>query len=44
MKDSASSIAPEKYLGPMVDAARAAGGIIRGHYLSDSLEVRKKRA
>ncbi len=43
-KDTAGGPAPETYLAAMVDAARAAGGIVRGHYLSESLEVRKKTA
>jgi myo-inositol-1(or 4)-monophosphatase len=43
MKDSAGGAAGS-YLTAMVGAARAAGAIVRGHYLSDSLEVRKKTA
>jgi myo-inositol-1(or 4)-monophosphatase len=43
MKDSAGGAAGS-YLTAMVEAARAAATIVRGHYLSDSLEVRKKTA
>jgi len=44
MKDTAERAAPDSYLDAMVEAARTAGGIVRGHYLSESLEVRKKSA
>jgi len=44
MKDASSNQPPASFLDPMVDAAQAAGAIIRRHYLSDSLEVRKKTA
>jgi len=44
MKETPGGSATEPYLAAMVDAARAAAGIVRGHYLSDSLEVRKKTA
>jgi len=44
MNDTVGGTAPGSYLAAMVDAARAAGGIVRGHYLSESLEVRKKTA
>ncbi|HTO21073.1 MAG TPA: inositol monophosphatase family protein [Spirochaetia bacterium] len=39
-----SHSAPDSYLHVMADAAQAAGAIIRRHYLSESLEVRKKTA
>jgi myo-inositol-1(or 4)-monophosphatase len=39
-----SSPTPASYLAVMMVAARAAGEIIRGHYLSESLEVKKKSA
>jgi myo-inositol-1(or 4)-monophosphatase len=44
MKETPGGNAAEPYLAAMVEAARAAAGIVRGHYLSDSLEVRKKSA
>jgi myo-inositol-1(or 4)-monophosphatase len=44
MKETAADPAAGSYLAAMVDAARAAGGIVRGHYLSESLEVRMKTA
>jgi len=44
MTDGLARLAPEACLEPMMDAARAAGAIVRRHYLSESLEVRKKAA
>ncbi len=44
MTDRSAPPAPGSFLEPMVETARAAGEIIRRHYLSDSLEIRKKTA
>jgi myo-inositol-1(or 4)-monophosphatase len=42
MTDDSVRALPPRYLKTMLHAARRAGGIVRRHYLSESLEVRTK--